>query len=131
MTSSMLIMECDENGDGKINKEENEFVYNNYFMALSDSNFYTDITINKKVQSFPSIKNFKTYIEKNKLVYSFDIEKEFDIKNTKFDFGDSDFYVAMVLKKEFITIKGASSKVNELDNDFYFGYQLEFLNGVQ
>ncbi|MCK5293717.1 MAG: DUF1007 family protein, partial [Arcobacteraceae bacterium] len=111
--------------DGKIDKKENSFIYTTYFITLSDYNFYTDIKIKDKIQTFPKPKNFKATIENNKICYSFDIDKNYNIKDLKFDFGDEDFYVATILKKEFIKIVGATPKVSELDNDFYFGYRLE------
>ncbi|MCK5111191.1 MAG: DUF1007 family protein [Arcobacteraceae bacterium] len=125
MTSSMLIMEFDQNGDGKIDKKENKFIYTSYFISLKDYNFYTDIKIKDKTQFFPEPKNFKATIENNKICYSFDIEEKYNIKDTKFDFGDEEFFVAMILKKEFVKVTGADFKVSELDNDFYFGYRLE------
>lgn len=124
MTSSMLIMETDQNGDGKLDKEESKFIYDNYFLSLKEYNYYTDIKIKNKTQSFPKVSNFKAFIENNKLCYSFDMDKNFDISNTIFDFGDEDFFVAFVVKPEFINIKGAKASVQEMDNDFYFGYRL-------
>ncbi len=127
MTSSMLIMEFDVNGNGKIDKKENMFIYLDYFVSLSDYNFYTDIKINDKIQKFPKPKNFKATIENFKICYSFDIEKDYYIKDLKIDFGDEDFFVAPILKKEFTKIIGATPKITELDNDFYFGYRLELI----
>ena len=126
MTSSMLIMEFDQNNDGKIDDKENKYVYDNYFISLKDYNFYTNIKINNISQFFPNIKNFKTTIENNKICYSFDLDTKYDIKNLIFDFGDKDFFVAMILKKEFIQIYGAEAQVSDLDMDFYFGYRLKF-----
>jgi ABC-type uncharacterized transport system substrate-binding protein len=125
MTSSMLMIEFDQNGDGTIDKKENSFIYNNYFLTLKDYNFYTDIKIDDKIQTFPNPKNFKTTIENNKVCYSFDIDEKYNIKNTKFDFGDEDFFIAMILKKEFVKTNGSKVVVSEQDNDFYFGYRLE------
>jgi ABC-type uncharacterized transport system substrate-binding protein len=125
MTSSMLIMEFDTNANGKLEDKENKFVYENYFLTLVDYNFYTDITVDGKIQSFPTPKNFKATIENNKLCYYFEIDNKYNINNTMFDFGDKDFFVAMILKKEFATVQNASAKVSDLDNDFYFGYRLE------
>jgi len=125
MTSSMLIMEFDANANGKIEQEENNYAYDNYFLVLQDYNFYTDITVNKKVQFFPTPKNFKATIENNKICYYFDIQTKYNIQNTIIDFADTDFFVAMILKKEFITVPTATAKVSDLDNDFYFGYRLE------
>ena len=125
MTSAMLIMEFDQNSDGKIDEKENKFIFQNYFASLKNYNFYTDIKIKGKTQFFPNAKNFKASIENNRICYNFSIDKKYNIKDTKVDFADEDFFVAMVLKEEFISIKGAKAKVSDLDMDFYFGYRLE------
>ncbi len=127
MTSSMLIMEFDFNGNGKIDKEENQFIYAEYFKALRDYNFYTDIKINNKIEKFPDPQNFKAFIENNKVCYSFDIKQNYKIKDMKIDFGDQDFFIAPILKKKFLKITGAKAKITELDNDYYFGYRLELM----
>jgi len=125
MTSSMLIMEFDLDSNGKIDKIEQQYIHENYFSTLIDYNFYTDITINNKITKFPNPKNFKAFIENNKICYSFEIDKKLNIHKTIFDFGDTDFFIAMILKKEFTKIIGATAVVSDLDNDFYFGYRLE------
>ncbi len=129
MTSSMLIMEFDANGNGKIDKEENTYIYFNYFIRLGDYNFYTDIKINDKIQKSTRPKNFKATIENFKICYSFDIKENYNIKDLKIDFGDTDFFIAPILKKEFTKTTGATAKITELDNDFYFGYRLELTKG--
>ncbi|MEA3315474.1 MAG: DUF1007 family protein, partial [Campylobacterota bacterium] len=96
MTSSMLIMEFDKNNNTKIDENEKQYIYNNYFVELKNLNFYTDIKINGKVQFFPNPINFKATIKDNKICYSFDIETSYDIDKTIFDFGDEDFFVAML-----------------------------------
>jgi ABC-type uncharacterized transport system substrate-binding protein len=126
MTSSMLIMDFDQDCDGKINKQENNFIYNNYFKDLKEYSFYTDIKIKNKTISFPKIESFKTTIENMRIVYSFSIKINTNIKDVKFDMYDEDFFIAMILKDEFIDCKDIKYKINELDNDFYFGYELEF-----
>jgi ABC-type uncharacterized transport system substrate-binding protein len=125
MTSSMLIMEFDQNGDGKIDKKENFFIYASYFTSLKDYHFYTYLKVNNKIQSIPKPKNFKSKIENNKICYSFDIKEKYNAKNLKFDFGDETFFVAMILKDKFIKLKGAKYKISELDTNSYFGYQLK------
>jgi ABC-type uncharacterized transport system substrate-binding protein len=125
MTSAMLIMEFDSNTNGIIDQTEQEFVYQNYFSSLHASNFYTDITVKGKVQKFPNPKKFYAFIENNKLCYSFDIDTNLNIDETLFDFGDTDFYIAMILKKEFVEVNDAKVLISDLDNDFYFGYRLE------
>jgi ABC-type uncharacterized transport system substrate-binding protein len=125
MTSSMLIMEFDENGNNILDQKEQKYIYENYFISLVNFNFYSDITINQKIIKFPDPKYFQASIKENKLLYSFEIDKKFNINDSLIDFGDTDFFIAMILKKEFVTVNGAKAIVSDLDNDFYFGYRLE------
>lgn len=125
MTSSLLIMEFDINNNGKIDKDENQFVYENYFSTLIKQNFYTDIRIKDKVQVFPKTTNFQASIENGKICYNFSIKDQYKIEDLKIDFGDKDFFVATILKEAFVKSEGFKSIVSEQDNDFYFGYRLE------
>jgi len=126
MTSTMLMMDIDSDGNGKIDKKENKFIEENYFNVFSDYDYYTYIKVDNKTIKFPIPQNFRAKIENNRVVYSFDILGDFDTKNTVVEFGDSDFYVAMVLKDKFIHVDGAKAKAIGVDNDFYYGYRLEF-----
>ena len=126
MTSTILIMELDTNANGVIDKIENDYIEKEYFSMFKDYSYYTYIKVNKKSTPPLSPKNFKATIENNKLCYSFEIQGEYDVKNTYIEFGDSDYYVAMVLKKEFVHVKGAEVIVKGVDNDFYYGYSLGF-----
>jgi len=126
MTSTILIMELDKDGDGKINEKENSFIHDVYFSLFKDYSYYTYIKVKGKDIKLPEPKNFRATIENNKICYSFDIELKHDIKNTVIEFGDSDFFVAMVLKDEFVKADGLHAKVTGVDNDFYYGFRLEF-----
>ncbi|MEA3229167.1 MAG: DUF1007 family protein [Campylobacterota bacterium] len=126
MTSSMLIMDVDSDGDGKINSKENRFIRDTYFTVFTEYNYYTHIKIDGKTIPFPQTKNFKASIENHRVCYSFDIEGDFDMKRTIIEVGDSDFYVAMVLKQEFLSIKGMNAQATGVDNEFYYGYKVEF-----
>ena len=126
MTSTMLIMDVDTDGNGKISSRENRFIRDNYFTVFEDFDYYTHIKKNGKKISFPKVKNFQATIENHRVCYSFDIEGDFKVTNTIIEFGDSDFYVAMVLKDKFIKVNGANATATGVDNDFYYGYKLEF-----
>lgn len=126
MTSSMLIMETDFDGNGKYDKKENENLRKNYFSSLVEFGFYTQINFNNKYQDKIIPKNFQGSVENHKLCYSFDVELSYAIKGLAIDFADKDFLVAMILKKEFVKISGAKPKISNLDNEYYFGYRLEF-----
>ena len=125
MTSSMLIMDIDQDGNNKIDKEENTIAYKNYFSVYESYGLYTTIKLKDKVVALPKSTNFKASIVDGKLCFDFDLPLDFRAKDVTLDFGDSDFYVAMMLKKEFVNVKGAQAIVKGVDNDFYYGYRLE------
>ena len=125
MSSTILIMELDSDGDGKISKNENDFIEKEYFSMFEDYGYYTFIKVDSKLISTPKPKNFKATIENNRICYSFDIEKDFNIQNTIFDFADTSYYVAMVLKEEFLTLDGATAKIARVESDDYYGFRLE------
>lgn len=125
MTSELLVMEFDENGNGKIDQEEQKYVKENYFDSLKDYKFYTYLFIDKK--PIPIIpKNFKSFINKEKrIVYIFDFEINSDKNNVYIDFYDSDNFTAFMLKKEFV--KGEIIyRISGIDKDFYYSRRLEF-----
>ena len=124
MTSQLLIMEFDQNMDGKIDKNEMEYIKTNYFDYLKQFNYYTNIKIENKSQFAKPI-NFKSYIENMRVVYQFDLNFNYDKSKIKIELYDEDMFTALVLKKEFITSK-IKYKVSDVDNDIYFGYRLEF-----
>jgi len=119
MTSMMLIMELDVNGDGKFDKEENSYIYENYFSSLVEQNYYMKILSDKKRITIKP-KNFKASINKDKLVYAFDINKNIDTKNLKIDFHDEDLFVGLMLEKKFIKINGIKKeKINQLKKQIF------------
>ena len=124
MTSQLLIMEFDQNMDGRIDKNEMEYIKTNYFDYLKQFNYYTNIKIENKSQFAKPI-NFKSYIENMRVVYQFDLNFNYDKSKIKIELYDEDMFTALVLKKEFITSK-IKYKVSDVDNDIYFGYRLEF-----
>lgn len=125
MTSQLLIMEFDQNLNGKIDKEENDFIKTNYFDSLNEFNFYTNLSTKEKIQ-VTKPNNFSASIENGiNLIYKFDIKIDKDKKDFKIELYDEDMFTALVLKDEFIT-SDLKFKVSDVDNDIYFGYRLEF-----
>ena len=125
MSSSMLMMDIDKNGDGVINGSESSLIRREYFTILEDYDYYTHIKVDGQKINFPKAEHFKATIENHRICYSFEIILNTDMKNTVFEFGDSDFYIAMVLKDSFVKANGFDVKVVGVDNDFYYGYRLE------
>ncbi len=125
MTSTILIMELDKNGNGKIDESENSYIYGEYFSIFKDYDYYTYIIVDGKNVKLLEPENFRATIENSKICYSFDIKLNYNIKNIVIEFGDSAYYVAMILKEKFVDAKGLSVKVTKVDNDIYYGYRLE------
>lgn len=123
MTSSLLVMEFDINGNGKIDEDENKFIYEEYFLSLQSYDFYVHIKKNKKKLVIPNPKNFKASINKNRIIYDFDLEKKYLLKNLKIDFFDDDLFVGFILKKNFITIKGIEKGINNKIKKNLFGVE--------
>ena len=119
MTSMMLIMELDSNGNGIFEKEENDFIYENYFISLEEHEFYMNITANKKKIPI-SPKNFKASIDNGKLIYAFDIEQKINTKNLEIGFFDMTLFVGMMIEKEYITLKGVNeTKAKQLKKEIF------------
>jgi ABC-type uncharacterized transport system substrate-binding protein len=108
-------MEFDQNQNGKIDKEENKYIEENYFLSLKDYNFYTHLKQKYKVT------NFFANIKDEKIEYNFNFEllEKTKLSNFKLQFYDTDFFVSMQLKEKFITQK-IPHKINDLDGDFYY-----------
>lgn len=125
MTSQVLIMEFDQNFNGKIDKDEIAYIKENYFLGLEEFNFYTDIKIsNKSIKTKPI--NFTSSIDDNlRVSYEFDIIINTNKNNLNIEFYDTEMFTAFMLKKEFIK-SDLGFKVVDVDNDIYFAYKLQF-----
>lgn len=125
MTSQLLIMEFDQNMNGKIDKDELSYIKNNYFNSLEQFNYYTDIKISKKPIKTKPI-NFNSKIKDGtKITYEFDIVINADKKDLQVEFYDSEMFTAFMLKKDFIK-SDLKYDVVDVDNDYYFAYRLLF-----
>lgn len=120
MTSMMLIMEFDHNSNGVIDEDENDFIYENYFLSLGNYGFYLYIIKDNQVIEFEP-KNFKASIENNKVVYSFDVIEKLNLNNLKIKFHDELLYVGMILEKNFIKLEGNKSNDTEKLKEKIFG----------
>ena len=125
MTSTILIIELDSNGDGEINEKENSFIEKEYFSIFKAYDYYTYVFLDGKKVKLPKPENFRATIENNKICYSFDIKLNHNIKDVAIEFGDSSYYVSMVLKNKFVNAQGLKIQVTDVDNENYYGHRLE------
>lgn len=122
MTSQLLVMEFDQNMNGKIDKKELIYIKENFFDSLEKYNYYSYIKINNKsVPTKP--KNFKASIEKQMFViYEFDLILNANKNDLQIDFSDDEMFTGFILKKEFVK---SDLKYKVVGND-YFAYRLVF-----
>lgn len=125
MSSQMLIMDFDQNHDGKIDKIENDFIYKEAFVHLREYDYYLYMFKGKKKLKTPNAENFKASIDGMRFTYTFNIK--LNPKVTKIQFYDAEMFTAFVIKKQFIKKNKTTKKIklNEMDNDYFFGYELE------
>ena len=121
MTSSMLIMEFDNNNDGKIDINENNYINENYFSTLKKQGYYTYSKYKYKIS------DFKAQIANNKIEYTYilKLDQKVKIKDFSLSFYDTDFFVSMVLKEKFVNQK-IPHLVEGVDGDFYYGYKITY-----
>lgn len=125
MTSAILIMDLDTNGNGKIDANENKYIQKEYFSMFKEYDYYTYVKVKGKNVSYGEPKNFQASIEQGKICYSFDIVLNAVLKDVVIEFGDKAYYTAMVLKKEFVNVEGYEIEVTRVEDDYY-GFRLAF-----
>lgn len=126
MTSTILIMELDSNANGTIEDSENKYIFNNYFSMFKEYHYYTYLNVKGHDKALDEPKNFRATIENHRICYSFEVDIDANVKDTKFTFGDESYYVAMVLKKEFIEANEYETQVSRVENDRFYGHSLVF-----
>jgi len=129
MSSSMLIMEFDKNSNGKIDKDENSYIKDNYFMSLKNFGFYTYVKDMEKSVKY-RILDFTASIHKNKnIVYKFTIQPLNFVKkeNLKILFYDKEFFTSFTVEDEFLSKNTLKNyRVEDYDGDYFFGYILKY-----
>jgi len=99
MYSVTFLQDFDLNGDGVLNNNELENIYQNAFIALKDYNYFNIIHINGKEFIIKKHSNFKALIVNNRLVYEFvvhcPIKASNKVNTIKVSILDETNYIAM------------------------------------
>ncbi len=130
MTSAMLLMDYDKNGNGKFDKKESQFFKEQVFDTLKQYEYYTHIKIdNKKTPVDNYIKNFFLSFEKNKFIVNYIVSlKDIPQKSTiDIGFWDKEFYSSFDISSKFVTFDGKKLKfdIEEVEDDIYMGVVLK------
>lgn len=99
MFSAQVIMEADVNKNGRIEPDENDYIYNNAFSNLENYNYFFYQRINDKRESPTEVKEFKARIKGDKLVYKFFVSISNKQKPLVISLIDSTFFCALTYNK--------------------------------
>ncbi|AFL69421.1 ABC-type uncharacterized transport system, periplasmic component [Sulfurospirillum barnesii SES-3] len=123
MSSAMLMEDYDKNRDKKLDANEVAFMEKDHFKALEPYSYFMHIFDGKNESDIHETNEFSALFEKRKLIYAFSIAKP-KIKKYELRFYDPEMFVALILKKKFLTCKEVKCSVEGYDADFYYAYKV-------
>lgn len=124
MTSAMLMDDYDKNKNKKLDPDEIAFMEKDHFRTLEPYSYFTHMSDGKDEFNLKRIIEFTAAFENKKLLYTFAIPKP-KLKKYELRFYDAEMYVALILKKEWLTCKEPiSCKIEGYDADFYYAYKV-------
>ncbi|ACZ13059.1 DUF1007 family protein [Sulfurospirillum deleyianum] len=123
MSSSMLMEDYDKNRDKKLDANEVAFMEKDHFKTLEPYSYFMHIFNGKEELDIHVVHDFNALFEKKKLIYTFSIEKP-HMKKYELRFYDPEMFVALILKKKFLTCKTTKCAVEGYDADFYYAYKV-------
>jgi ABC-type uncharacterized transport system substrate-binding protein len=127
MTSSMLIMDYDKNQDRQFSKKEIANLKKSAMRTFKKNNYYLKIRGSDKDSKVQKVDNFTVTIDKmGRIVYSFDLICNFEIKDSALIFYYKNNYISFMLKKSFVQPlnKNLNFSIRKVDNDRYFGFAM-------
>jgi ABC-type uncharacterized transport system substrate-binding protein len=128
MTSSSLIMKYDRDKDNQLNKKELARLKKSAIKALKKNNYYLKIVPKDENAKIQKLDNFVVTInKKGRLIYSFDLISNFEVKESNLLFYYKDYYIAFMLKKSLVEPlnKNLNFSVRKVDNERYFGFAMQ------
>ncbi len=124
MTSAMLMDEYDKNKNQKLEPEEIASLKKNHFLPMAPYSYFVYVFDGQDERLVTTILDFTASLENNKLVYIFSIPTP-QLDHYELHFYDSEMYIAMIVKPEFLTCNAPiQCKVEGYDADFYYGYKV-------
>ena len=124
MTSAMLMDDYDKNKDKKLDANEVAFMEKDHFKTLEPYSYFMHMSDGKDEFDLKRIIEFTAAFENKKLIYTFAIPKP-KFKKYELRFYDAEMYVALILKKEWLTCKEPiKCKIEGYDADFYYAYKV-------
>jgi len=128
MTSSMLIMKYDKDKDNQLNKKELARLKKSAIKSLKKNNYYLKIVLKDENAKIQKLDNFVVTINKmGRLIYSFDLICNFEVKESNLLFYYKNYYIAFMLKKSLVEPlnKNLNFSIRKVDNERYFGFAMQ------
>ncbi len=125
MSSQMMIMDYDSDGNGKFSEAESKLLFDDTFKSLIKYDYYTHFYSGSKKVATPEVSSFLATIENYQLNYYFTLP--LPNKVTSIEFFDDELFTAYILEEDFISVSDTNKKVSlkKLTGDRTFGYKLE------
>jgi len=124
MTSSMLIMKYDKDKDNHFNKKEAAKIKKKAMKLFKKNNYYLKIIRSDKNAKIQKLDNFVVSIDKiGRVVYSFDLICNFEVKDSILLFYYKNPYIAFMLKKSNVEPlnKNLNFSIRKVLNEMYYG----------
>jgi ABC-type uncharacterized transport system substrate-binding protein len=119
MSSQMLILDFDSDGDGSLSPAESDRLRDELFTSLHDYGYYTYFYRGGKRLPSPKAADFRATIEEYRIHYQFTLPLPEGTETIRFY--DAENFSAFFVKD----VNGRSWKCRKLDEEFGFGYELE------
>ncbi|WP_263833905.1 DUF1007 family protein [Sulfurospirillum oryzae] len=124
MSSAMLMDDYDKNKDKKLDANEVAFMEKDHFKTLEPYSYFMHMSNGKDEFDLKRFSDFNATFDGKKLIYTFAIPKP-KFKKYELRFYDAEMYVALIVKKEWLTCKEPiKCKVEGYDADFYYAYKV-------
>lgn len=124
MSSAMLLSDYDKNKNKKLDPDEIAFMEKDHFKTLEPYSYFTHLSDGKDEFDLKKVSEFNASFENKKLIYTFAIPKP-KFKKYELRFYDAEMYVALIVKKEWLSCKETiKCKVEGYDADFYYAYRV-------
>lgn len=132
MTSQIIVMEYDKNGNGKLDTDEIDSLKKNFFNDLSEFDYYTFAYQNNQPLVLSKPDGLDIFIDGLNVVYRFHTKTTIDLNKNSLKIGsfDKENYTAFRLDPQTtVTIKNKSIKLKSLnsvleDMDYYVANML-------
>ena len=124
MSSAMLMDDYDKNKNKKLDPDEVAFMEKDHFRTLEPYSYFIHMSDGKDEFDLKRVGEFSALFDAKKLIYTFAIPKP-KFKKYELRFYDAEMYVALILKKEWLTCKESMKcKIEGYDADFYYAYKV-------